>query len=101
MQPAISGWRGSNHGGAPCSGHLHPCRGSLALIYDQPIVLNKRQVGVTLAGALGQKLIYLQHLAVDRHGLTHFAMALAKLLGFDLRLRRAGLSRRKLICPKV
>lgn len=71
-----------------------------ALIYDQPIVLNKRQAGVALEGALGQKLIDLQHLAVDTHGFTHFAMALAKLLGFDLCPRLAGLSRRKLYLPK-
>ena len=71
-----------------------------ALIYDQPIILNKRQAGAALEGALGQKLIDLQHLAVDTHGFTHFAMAMAKLLGFDLCPRLAGLSRRQLYLPK-
>ena len=71
-----------------------------ALIYNQPIVLNKRQAGVALEGALGQKLINLQQLAVDTHGFTRFAMALAKLLGFDPCPRLAGLSRRKLYLPK-
>jgi len=38
--------------------------------------------------------------AVDTHGFTHFAMALAKLVGFDLCPRLAKLKRRKLDLPR-
>ena len=39
-------------------------------------------------------------LAVDTHGFTHFAMAMAKLLGFDLCPRLADLGERKLFVPR-
>ena len=39
-------------------------------------------------------------MAVDTHGFTHFAMALAKLVGFDLCPRLAKLKRRKLYLPR-
>ena len=69
-------------------------------IYDQPIVLNRRQAGVAIEGALKQKIIELQRVAVDTHGFTHFALAAAKLLGFDLSPRLAGLASRKLYLPQ-
>ena len=69
------------------------------IIYDQPVLLNQRQAGVALEGAAQQKIADLQRLAVDTHGFTHFAMATAKLLGFDLSPRLADLSSRKLYLP--
>lgn len=69
------------------------------IIYDQPILLNTRQAGAALEGAVQQKIIDLQRLAVDTHGFTHFAMGAGKLLGFDLSPRFAGLADRKLYLP--
>ncbi|MEP6869189.1 MAG: Tn3 family transposase [Novosphingobium sp.] len=71
-----------------------------SIIYDRPILLNTRQAGAALEGAVEQKIIDLQRLAVDTHGFTHFAMGAAKLLGFDLSPRLADLSNRKLYLPK-
>ena len=70
-----------------------------AIVYDRPIVLNRRQAGAAIEGALHQKVADLQRLAVDTHGFTHFALATAKLLGFDLSPRLAGLAGRKLYLP--
>jgi len=53
-----------------------------------------------LEGALRQGHVDLERLAVDTHGFTHVAMALAKLLGFDLCPRLAHLSERKLYVPR-
>ena len=54
---------------------------------------------MALEGATQQKIADLQRLAVDTHGFTHFAMATAKLLGFDLSPRLADLASRKLYLP--
>jgi TnpA family transposase len=71
------------------------------ILYDQPIVLNRRQAGPAIEGALRQRQVdRLERVAVDTHGFTHFAMALAKLVGFDLCPRLAKLKRRKLYLPK-
>lgn len=70
------------------------------IVYDQPIVLNKRQAGAALQGALAQQHIEVARVAVDTHGFTHAAMALAKLVGFDLCPRLAKLADRKLYVPK-
>ncbi|MGI9303612.1 MAG: Tn3 family transposase, partial [Gammaproteobacteria bacterium] len=70
------------------------------IIYDKPIVLNKRQAGAALEGALSQRQIELARIAVDTHGFTHAAMALAKLVGFDLCPRLARLADRKLYVPR-
>ena len=61
-----------------------------ALIDDQPIVLNQRQAGAAIEGALRQDAAEIDRLAVDTHGVTHFSMALAKLLGFDICPRSRG-----------
>lgn len=71
-----------------------------SIIYDQPIVLNKRQAGAAIEGALRQTVTTVDRLAVDTHGHTHFAMALAKCCGFDLCPRLAGLANRKLYLPR-
>src|SRR3546814_4669201 len=65
-----------------------------------PIILNRRQAGPAIEGALRHEQVELTRLAVDTHGHTHFAMALAKLVGFDLCPRLAGLSTRKLYLPR-
>lgn len=71
------------------------------ILYDQPIVLNRRQAGAAIEGALRQGQVdQLERVAVDTHGFTHFAMALAKLVGFELCPRLARLKRRKLYLPK-
>jgi len=71
------------------------------ILYDQPIVLNRRQAGAAIEGALRQRQVaQLERVAVDTHGFTHFAMALAKLVGFDLCPRLAGLKKRRLYLPK-
>lgn len=86
--------------GTPAVGTYTHVLDQWPIIYDQPILLNQRQAGVAIEGALQQELATLQRLAVDTHGFTHFAMALAKLLGFDLCPRLADLGRRKLYLPK-
>lgn len=71
------------------------------ILYDQPIILNRRQAGPAIEGALRQRQIdRLERVAVDTHGFTHVAMALAKLVGFDLCPQLAKLKRRKLYLPK-
>jgi TnpA family transposase len=71
------------------------------ILYDQPIVLNRRQAGPAIEGALRQQHVNrLERVAVDTHGFTHFAMALAKLVGFDLCPRLARLKKRKLYLPR-
>lgn len=66
------------------------------LIHDQPLVLNQRQAGAALEGALRHDGGSLEKVAVDTHGVTHFSMGLGKLLGFDICPRLARLADRKL-----
>jgi TnpA family transposase len=70
------------------------------IIYNQPIILNKRQAGAAIEGALRQRIIDIDRVAVDTHGFTHFGMAFAKILGFDLCPRLADLKDRKLYVPR-
>jgi TnpA family transposase len=69
------------------------------IFYDCPIVLNERQVGVALEGAIRQDLVKLGQLAVDTHGYTDYGMLQAKLQGFDLCPRLKDLKQRKLYLP--
>lgn len=73
------------------------------IVYDQPIVLNERQAGVAVEGVeqhnRGKDRIRLSLLAVDTHGYTNPAMAVARLLGFDLCPRLRDLAERKLYLP--
>ncbi|MDR6539704.1 hypothetical protein J2739_005506 [Variovorax soli] len=75
------------------------------IVYDQPIVLNERQAGVAIEGVdsnnRGEDLMRLSLVAVDTHGYTNPAMAIAKLLGFDLCPRLRDLAERKLHLPRV
>ena len=70
-----------------------------SVIYDQPIILNERQAGAAIEGAIRQREIEIDRLAVDTHGYTEFAMAIAKLLGFALCPRLKRLSERRLYLP--
>ncbi|NML17305.1 Tn3 family transposase [Azohydromonas caseinilytica] len=74
------------------------------IVYDQPIVLNERQAGVAIEGVEQHNRIEdrlrLSLLAVDTHGYTNVAMAVAKLLGFDLCPRLKDLAERKLYLPR-
>lgn len=74
------------------------------LFYDQPIVLNERQAGVAVEGVeqhnRSEDRIRISLLAVDTHGVTNVAMAIAKLLGFDLCPRLRDLRERKLFVPR-
>jgi TnpA family transposase len=73
------------------------------IVYDQPIVLNERQAGVAVEGVeqhnRSEDRIRLSLLAVDTHGYTNPAMAVARLLGFDLCPRLRDLAERKLYLP--
>ncbi|MFS8979337.1 Tn3 family transposase, partial [Cupriavidus necator] len=66
------------------------------IFYDQPILLNERQVaaieGVIRQGGSDD----VAQLAVDTHGFTDFAMSLSRLLGFDLCPRLSHLRDRRL-----
>ncbi len=71
------------------------------VIYDQPIVLGQRQAGAAIEGVVRQSAAELvERLAVDTHGYTDFAMAMAKLLGFDLCPRLKDLRDRRLHIPR-
>ena len=74
------------------------------LFYDQPVVLNERQAGVAVEGVeqynRAEDRIRISLLAVDIHGVTNVAMAIAKLLGFDLCPRLRDLRERKLFVPR-
>jgi TnpA family transposase len=74
------------------------------IFYDQPIVLNERQAGVAVEGVEQQNRsddrIRISLIAVDTHGFTSVAMAIAKLLGFDLCARLRNLRERKLFMPR-
>ena len=68
------------------------------ILYDRPILLNRRQAGAAIEGALHRP--ELDRVAVDTHGFTHFAMAIAKAVGLDLCPRLATLGERKLYLPR-
>lgn len=79
--------------------------GSYGVFYDQPVVLNERQAGPAVQGVEDYNTnisdgIRLSLLAVDTHGYTNVAMAVAKLLGFDLCVRLQSLAERKLFLPR-
>jgi TnpA family transposase len=86
--------------GTPSIGTYTTVSDTWSIIYDQPIVLNERQAGAAIEGAIRQQDISIERLAVDTHGYTDFAMGMAKLLGFDLCPRLARLAERRLFVPK-
>ena len=70
------------------------------IFHAQPIVLNGRQAGAAIEGVIRQERIETSQLAVDTHGFTDFAMALSRLLGFDLCPRLKELKQRHLFVPR-
>ncbi len=71
------------------------------IFYDQPVVHKTRQQGVAVEGAYQYNLAReererLDWLAVDTHGYTNVAMAVAKPLGFDLYPQLKNLKERQL-----
>ncbi|MDQ6680137.1 MAG: Tn3 family transposase [Pseudomonadota bacterium] len=78
---------------------------SYGLFYDQPVVLNERQAAAAVHGVeaynakCSEDRLRLSLLAVDTHGYTNAAMAVAKLLGFDLCVRLRNLAERMLHLP--
>lgn len=70
------------------------------IFHAQPFVLNERQAGAAIEGVVRQERIETTQLAVDTHGYTDFAMALARLLGFDLCPRLRELKQRRLFVPR-
>ena len=82
--------------------HVRECWG---IFYDQPIVLNERQAGAAVEGVVqhnrSEDRIRVSLLAVDTHGVTNVAMAIAKLLGFDLCPRLRDLRERRLFVPRA
>ena len=70
------------------------------IFHAQPFVLNERQAGVAIEGVVRQEPMETSKLAVDTHGYTDFAMALARLLGFDLCPRLKELKQRHLFVPR-
>src|SRR3546814_11785683 len=83
-----------------CSSDLSHVRDRWGIFYAQPFVLNERQAGVAIEGVVRQESIETSQLAVDTHGYTDFAMALARLLGFDLCPRLKELKQRHLYVPR-
>ena len=77
--------------------HVHDRWG---IFHAQPFVLNERQAGAAIEGVVRQERIETSQLAVDTHGYTDFAMALARLLGFDLCPRLKELKQRQLYVPR-
>lgn len=83
----------------PAIGMYTHASGRWGILYDQPIVLGVRQAGHAIEGYLRQYSQKLQHVAVDTHGYTNFAIGLAKLLRLDLFPRIRDLDERKLLVP--
>jgi TnpA family transposase len=84
----------------PSIGIYSHVRDRWGIFYAQPFVLNERQAGVAIEGVVRQERIETSQLAVDTHGYTDFAMALARLLGFDLCPRLKDLKQRQLYVPR-
>jgi TnpA family transposase len=65
------------------------------------LILNDQcQAGAAVEGVVRQEELNIAQLAVHTHGHTDFAMALAKLLGFDLCPRLKELKDRRLFLPR-
>ena len=84
----------------PSIGIYSHVRDRWGIFHAQPFVLNERQAGVAIEGVVRQERMETSQLAVDTHGYTDFAMALARLLGFDLCPRLKDLKQRQLYVPR-
>jgi TnpA family transposase len=70
------------------------------ICYDQPIILNEREAGPAIEGAIRSPGTQIEAVAVDTKGHTHFATGFAKALGLDLYPRLRKLKYQKLFVPK-
>jgi TnpA family transposase len=68
--------------------------------YDQPIILNEREAGPAIEGAIRSPGTRIEAVAVDSKGHTHFATGFAKALSLDLYPRLRNLKYQKLFVPK-
>jgi TnpA family transposase len=68
--------------------------------YDQPIILNEREAGPAIEGAIRSPGTRIEAVAVDTKGHTHFATGFAKALSLDLYPRLRKLKYQKLFVPK-
>lgn len=84
----------------PAVGMYSHVRAFWGISHAQPIVLNERQAGAAIEGVVRDDRLETSQLAVDTHGYTDFAMALAKLVGFDLCPRLKALKERHLFLPQ-
>lgn len=84
----------------PSIGIYSHVRDRWGIFHAQPLVLNdQRQAGAAIEGVIRHEELDIAQLAVDTHGHTDFAMALARLLGFDLCPRLKVLKDRHLFVP--
>lgn len=95
----VWGARNDPRRGVPSIGTYSHFSDQWIIDYDQAIYLNERQAGAAIEGVIRQREIEIDQLAVDTHGYTDFAIALAKLLMFDLLPRLADIQERKLHLP--
>lgn len=84
----------------PSIGIYSHVRDRWGISYAQPIVLNERQAGAAIEGVVRDEHLEMAQLAVDTRGHTDVAMALARLLGFDLCPRLKALKDRHLFLPR-
>ena len=85
----------------PSIGIYSHVRDRWGIFHAQPLILNEqRQAGAAIEGVVRHEEIGIAQMAVDTHGYTDFAMAMAKLLGFDLCPRLKALKDRHLFLPR-
>ncbi len=84
----------------PSIGIYSHVRDRWGIFHAQPLVLNdRRQAGAAIEDVIRHEELDIAQLAVDTHGHTDLAMALAKPLGFDLCPRLKTLKDRHLFVP--
>lgn len=70
------------------------------IFYAQPIVINERQAGAAIEGAVREEEFEVSRLATDTHGWTDFAMWHGRTVGIDLCPRLKALLDRHLYLPR-
>ena len=68
--------------------------------YDQPIILNEREAGAAIEGAIRSPGSKIDAVAIDTKGHTYFGAGFAKALSLDLCPRLRKLKYQKLFVPK-
>jgi TnpA family transposase len=84
----------------PSVGIYSHTRDRWGISYAQPMVLNDRQAGAAIEGVVRDERYETAQLAVDTHGYTDVAMALARGVGLDLCPRLKELNDRHLFLPR-